>query len=404
MWRGRVSHNVKITLIPIPIPKTNGSSDNRGSAGGSPTSRRPGLAILDIKFNSEALCGEVGFPTTGIFNNFLTLSHRQIAMDAVGNQRAEARPLMESLRVIKNRIRSITNTAQITKAMEMVAASKMRKAQEYALGSRFYVVKALELLSNVVQSGGIVTHYLLNKPETKKICFLVITSDKGLCGGANSVVLGRASASASRAGKDNVDIVAVGKKGADFFRHKGFNVIASFSGFGDYAKLADTLPVARLLMDYQKEGRYAEVTVFYNKFISTLKQTVFAHTVFPFDLNTLRDIAKEIIPETGRYANFRKDFLQNSIPEELPADYIFEPSSMAVLDRLLPQLFKIEIHSIILEANASEHSARMVAMKNASDNAKGIIGDLKLIYNTARQAAITKELSEISAGAEALKS
>ena len=310
---------------------------------------------------------------------------------------------MESLRVIKNRIRSITNTAQITKAMEMVAASKMRKAQEYALGSRFYVVKALELLSNVVQSGGIVTHYLLNKPETKKICFLVITSDKGLCGGANSVVLSRASASASRAGKDNVDIVAVGKKGADFFRHKGFNVIASFSGFGDYAKLVDTLPVARLLMDYQKEGRYAEVTVFYNKFISTLKQTVFAHTVLPFDLNTLRDIAKEIIPETGRYANFRKDFLQNSIPEELPADYIFEPSSMAVLDRLLPQLFKIEIHSIILEANASEHSARMVAMKNASDNAKGIIGDLKLIYNTARQAAITKELSEISAGAEALK-
>ena len=177
----------------------------------------------------------------------------------------------------------------------------------------------------------------------------------------------------------------------------------SFSGFGDYAQLADTLPVARLLMNYQKENRYAEVTVFYNKFISTLKQTVFTHTVLPFDFNILRDIAKEIIPETGRYADFRKDFLQNSMLEVSPADYIFEPSPMAVLDRLLPQLFEIEIHSIILEANASEHSARMVAMKNASDNAKDIISGLKLIYNTARQAAITKELSEISAGAEALK-
>src|SRR3989344_3630394 len=354
-------------------------------------------------FNSEALCGEVGFPTTGIFNNFLTLSHRQIAMDAVGNQRAEARPLMESLSVIKNRIRSIGNTSQITKAMEMVAASKMRKAQEYALGSRFYAAKALEFLSNVVQSGGIVRHYLLNRPESRKICFLVITSDKGLCGGANSAVLSRALAAASRAGKDNVDIVAVGRKGADFFKNKGFNVVVSFSGFGDYAKLADTLPVARLLMDYQKESRYAEVAVFYNKFISTLKQTVFTHTVLPFDFNILRDIAKEIIPETGRYADFRKDFLQNSMLEVSPADYIFEPSPAAVLDRLLPQLFEIEIHSIILEANASEHSARMVAMKNASDNAKDIISGLKLIYNTARQAAITKELSEISAGAEALK-
>ena len=229
----------------------------------------------------------------------------------------------------------------------------------------------------------------------------MVTSDKGLCGGANSVVLGRASASASRAGKDNVDIVAVGKKGADFFRHKGFNVIASFSGFGDYAKLADTLPVARLLMDYQRESRYAEVTVFYNKFISTLKQTVFAHTVLPFDLNTLRDIAKEIIPETGRYADLKKDFLQSAVPEMLSADYIFEPSPMAVLDRLLPQLFEIEIHSIILEANASEHSARMVAMKNATDKSGELMGDLQLAYNQARQAGITREIAEISGGAAA---
>lgn len=311
---------------------------------------------------------------------------------------------MESLRAIKNRIRSVGNTSQITKAMEMVAASKMRKAQEYALGSRFYAVKALELLHNVIKSGGIVRHYLLDKPDTEKVCFLVITSDKGLCGGANSSVLNKALAAAAKIGKDNIDVVAVGRKGADFFKHKGFNVVASFSGFGDYAKLADTLPVARLLLEYQKNSQYVAVMVFYNKFISTLKQTVFAHTILPFDFNTLRDIAKEIIPETGRYADFKKDFLQSAESRGARGDYIFEPSPVAVLNNLLPQLFEIEVHSIILEANASEHSARMVAMKNASDNAKGIIGDLKLAYNTARQAAITKELSEISAGAEALKS
>lgn len=308
---------------------------------------------------------------------------------------------MDSLRVIKNRIRSITNTAQITKAMEMVAASKMRKAQDYALQSRFYTVKALEFLSNIIESGGAIRHYLLEKPKTDRVCFLVITSDKGLCGGHNSSVLDLVLSEVYRRDKDNIDVVAVGKKGADFLKHKGVSVVADFSGFGDFIKLADTSPVARLLAGYQEKGMYAEVIVFYSKFISTLRQTVFMHSVLPFSFSKLREIAKEIIPETGRYSDFKKDFLQ----EERTAgqsEYIFEPSAPAVFDSILPMLFEIEIHSVMLEANASEHSARMVAMKSASDNAKGIIGDLKLIYNTARQAGITRELSEISAGAEAL--
>lgn len=306
---------------------------------------------------------------------------------------------MDSLRVIKNRIRSITNTAQITKAMEMVAASKMRKAQEYALQSRFYTIKSLELLANLIESREETHHYLLGKPKMERVCFLVVTSDKGLCGGHNSAVLNLALPRAAFFGKDNVDIVAVGKKGADFLKNKGFNVVSVFSGLGDYAKLEDIRPVAELLNGFQKKGMYREVISFYSKFISTLKQTATAHIIAPFDFNILREIAREIIPETGRYADFKNEFI-NIGP--LKGEYIFEPSAEVVVERLLPMLFELEVYYMILEANASEHSARMVAMKNASDNARDILGELKLIYNTARQAGITRELSEISAGAEAL--
>lgn len=310
---------------------------------------------------------------------------------------------MDSLRAIKNRIKSIKNTSQITKAMEMVAASKMRKAQEFAINTRFYAIKALELIANLSGSLKDVKHYLLDAPESDKVCLLVVTSDKGLCGGYNSAVLNAAlkfSESVAADDKKNIDIVAVGKKGSDFFKTRKFNIAASFSGFGDYVELDETVPVARFLMDAQKEGKYKEVFVFYNKFISTLKQKVFSHKVLPFDFGVFQEISKEIIPETGRYSEFRKEFVQTKSGEE---EYILEPSADKIADALLPSLFEIQIHCAIMESNAAEHSARMVAMKSASDNAKDIMEDLKLIYNKARQANITKELSEISAGAEALK-
>ena len=173
-----------------------------------------------------------------------------------------------SLRIIKNRIKSIQNTSQITKAMEMVAASKMRKAQEMAINTRFYTIKALELLSNLASSFKDVSHYLIEVPKaTERFCFLVVTSDKGLCGGFNSSVLNSVLKSIEKYGKDNVDIVAIGKRGSDFLKHKKVNIIASFADFGDYVELEETAAIARLLMEYQKEGKYKETHIFYNKFI-----------------------------------------------------------------------------------------------------------------------------------------
>lgn len=307
-----------------------------------------------------------------------------------------------SLRIIKNRIKSIQNTSQITKAMEMVAASKMRKAQEMAINTRFYTIKALELLSNLASSFKDVSHYLIEVPKaTERFCFLVVTSDKGLCGGFNSSVLNSVLKSIEKYGKDNVDIVAIGKRGSDFLKHKKVNIIASFADFGDYVELEETAAIARLLMEYQKEGKYKETHIFYNKFISTLKQRQFSYKILPLDFEILKDVAKEIIPDSGRYSDLKNDFLQKDEPR---IEYTLEPSKMSIIENLLPSLFEIQIHYAVLESNASEHSARMVAMKSASDNAKSIIEELRLIYNKARQANITKELSEISAGAEALKS
>lgn len=307
-----------------------------------------------------------------------------------------------SLRIIKNRIKSIQNTSQITKAMEMVAASKMRKAQEMAINTRFYTIKALELLSNLASSFKDVSHYLIEAPKTtERFCFLVVTSDKGLCGGFNSSVLNSVLKSIEKYGKDNVDIVAIGKRGSDFLKHKKINIVASFADFGDYVELEETAAIARLLMEYQKEGKYKETHIFYNKFISTLKQRQFSYKILPLDFEILKDVAKEIIPDSGRYSDLKNDFLQKDEPR---LEYVLEPSKMSIVENLLPSLFEIQVHYAVLESNASEHSARMVAMKSASDNAKSIIEELRLIYNKARQANITKELSEISAGAEALKS
>lgn len=309
---------------------------------------------------------------------------------------------MESTKVIKNRIRSIKNTSQITKAMEMVAASKMRKAQEFAINTRFYAIKSLELLANVSinMKAKEYKHYLLDQPEkAEKICFVVLTSDKGLCGGFNSSLLNIVLKESKKYDMENIEIVAVGKKGADALKSKGFEIAAEFSGFGDYIQLEETDAVANFLLAAQKAERYKSIFVFYNKFISTLKQTPFIHQLAPLDFNILKEITLDIIPETGRHSELKTEFLQK---ETETSEYVFEPSSEAVFENLLPKLFEITAHYVILEANASEHSARMMAMKNASENAKDILKELGLIYNRARQSSITKEISEISAGAEAL--
>lgn len=300
---------------------------------------------------------------------------------------------MASTRDIKRRIKSISNTQQITKAMEMVAASKMRRAQDAAIGTRAYAQKALEILSSVSQRVDSRMHPLLQEKVGNKVCAVVISSDKGLCAGFNANVFKLTVEFIKQMGEREIDFIAVGKKGRDFLKRTGKNIIAEFTNLGDKFELNDVSPIAQIPIDEFIASTYANVFLIYTDFISTLKQQPVLKKLLPLKESELIKISElgknvaeaEIKKESKRY------------------DYLFEPTPRAVLENLLPRLTEMQIFQGLLESNASEHSARMVAMKNASDNAGEIISDLTLTYNQARQSSITTEISEISAGAAALQ-
>jgi F-type H+-transporting ATPase subunit gamma len=304
-----------------------------------------------------------------------------------------------SIRDIKRRIKSIKNTEQITKAMEMVAAAKMRRAQEAALQTRAYASASLEILKDISSRINPEIHLLLRKNESKKICILLITSDKGLCAGFNTNVLKKALDFAKNKEKESfkIDFVVIGKKGRDFLQKQGFSIIAEFLGIGDEVSILDITPIAQIPVDDFSAKKYREIYLVYTDFVTTLTQTPQIRKLLPLaqeNLIKLTEIGKNISPESLTIAK-----------EKLNAyEYIFEPKTDVVLEMMLPRLIEMQIYQAVLESNASEHSARMVAMKNASDNAKDITEDLTLTFNQARQAIITKEITEISAGKAALES
>ena len=299
---------------------------------------------------------------------------------------------MLSTRETKVKIRSINNTKQITKAMEMVSASKMRRSQQVALGSRFYCEKALQILGNLSEHTDYNLHPLLKKRPINKAGLLVIASDKGLCGGLNANVLKKAQKSLEAR---QADVIAVGKRARDFFLWRKINIAESFIGFGDSMKIEEILPIADSLVKWYQEQKYDSVTAVYTKFFSTLKQEAVVRQILPINIESIKEIVAGILPERGRFSDLEQGHYHNY-------EYLYEPSSESVLNNLLPNLFRIQIYHMILESNASEHSARMVAMKTASDNASDLADGLTLEFNKARQAGITREISEISAGAEAL--
>jgi len=303
---------------------------------------------------------------------------------------------MISTRTIKRQIQSIKSTSQITKAMEMVAASKMRKSQEAALMARPYAEAALHILARVGESVEPKKHILLERRDIKNVCLLAVTSDKGLCGGLNGNVL-RETIKAINRNKNkgrNISIVTVGKKAENYFRRTG-KVVAVFNKIGDTVELRETLPISKLLIGDFINGKYDKVTAIYTNFISTLKQDAKVKNLLPITRRSLEETIEEI--EDMAIAKGGGENGNNGI------EYKFEPSSEEVLCRLLPNLIETQIFHVILESNASEHSARMVAMKNATDNAKELLGDLQLSYNYIRQQKITQEMSEISAGVAALE-
>jgi F-type H+-transporting ATPase subunit gamma len=284
---------------------------------------------------------------------------------------------MISPRILRRRIRSIQDTGKITKAMEMIAATKMRRAQEQALGGRPYAEKIRQVVSalSATNSGSLPANSLLRKREIKKIQIVHVTTDRGLCGGLNSN-MNRLVAGFILQQRTPVSVVTVGRKGRDFMVRSGQSVRAEFNGMGDKPGILDTLPVSRIAIEDYQSGFADAVYVAYPKFVTTMVQ---------------QPVIEQLIPVETEPALASKHL-----------DFIFEPDPAFVLNSLLPRYVEMEIYHALLETVASEQSARMVAMRSATDNAGELIDDLTVVLNKSRQETITKELLDITGGVEAL--
>jgi len=315
-----------------------------------------------------------------------------------------------STKEIKRRQRSIGNTQKVTRAMEMVSAAKMRKSQLRALAARPYaqhVVKILERLANVREDEkeavkeAIRMNQFFAEQEGTTTLFVLIASDKGLIGGLNASLIAHAKREIGeeREAGQEVEAIAIGTKSAAALRKLDIPVVAEFSGVGDYVEYEEIAHITQAIIERYKADHVTRVIALYAEFLSTLKQQPASRQILPASATQLEAIIEEAVPDRGRWSNGHND-------EELNGNgvsYIFEPDPSQLLDALVPYLISITSYHIILEANASEHSARMIAMRNASTNAERLLEELTLSYNKARQAAITREISEVSSGAEALQ-
>jgi F-type H+-transporting ATPase subunit gamma len=295
---------------------------------------------------------------------------------------------MPSLKDIRGRIGSVRNIAQITRAMEMVAASRMKRAQDSILAARPYADELEEALRRVAGAVGLSEEIdpLLAQRPVRRAAIIVITTDRGLAGSLNAnatraVLRWVAQRAARRNGDAPVEIeaITVGRKGRDALRRAGVPIAAHFAQLGDRPSFGDVTPIARLVTEDFLEGKYDEIDIAYSTFVSILSQKPEIETLLPV-----------VQPEMEEEAERTND------------EYLFEPSPEAVLSRLLPHYVAIGIYRAVLENNASEQSARMIAMRNSTDNANELIEDLTLVYNKTRQATITREMIEIASGAEAL--
>lgn len=307
-------------------------------------------------------------------------------------------------KAIKQRIKSVKNTAQITKAMEVVSAAKMRKSQEFALRARPYALASIELLSNLL-SRTPAPPLLLTERPVKKSLLLMVTSDKGLAGALNANIVRRGAAWVETKEKKKAfyELVFVGKKAQEYFERRGKRIARSFIRFGDYTMPEETMSVADYLIKGFLSGEFDEVEAVYTNFRTTLLQEVVVKKILPATKEGLEEAMRGILPEKGKFSRYGVFDSDLRVLSPYHYEYQFEPSPAEILIALLPQLIRVHVHHIILESNASEHSARMVAMKNASDNASDLIAQLTLRHNKSRQAEITQELAEITAGAEALE-
>ncbi|HSR88981.1 MAG TPA: ATP synthase F1 subunit gamma [Candidatus Udaeobacter sp.] len=288
-------------------------------------------------------------------------------------------------KAIKHRIKSVGSTKKITKAMEMIAAAKMRKAVNAALDARSYATLAWGLLLNLSKTQKTEIPLLAIRP-VEKILMIIITSNRGLCGSFNSNII-KKTAAQLKTEKANVDVIGIGKKGADFAKKMGFNLVAAFTNMTDTPSLDDALPIAKMVIDAYTNKSYDKVIVAYTDFKSAIFQLAKLKQVLPIAEDDLEKMAAET--EKSDKLNLN--------------EYLFEPNKLDVLQMILPRLVETQIYQTMLESAASEHSARMMAMRSASDAASDMIKELNLNFNKARQAGITQEIAEIAGGAAALE-
>lgn len=320
---------------------------------------------------------------------------------------------MASLQHLKKRLGGVQSVRKMTSAMELVSATKMRKAQETALSSRNYSLTALEILANLIEG---ITHHgenrfsperypLLAERPSKSTLVILASADKGLAGSFNSNVFRRLekflSAEKASDPEQTFGFIAVGQRAAEYLTRNNYRTEAAFAKYGDIIHLTETEPLSDKVESLFKDGTYDRVMVHSTHFFSTLRQEVLERQLLPISFEKIRGLVEEMIPETGRYADLRRDLVM-SRPEN-PVEYLIEPSPEEALNYLLPALLRMQVYHLVLEANASEHSARRTAMKNASDNAGELTEKLTLEYNRSRQAMITGEIIEITSTAAAME-
>ena len=283
---------------------------------------------------------------------------------------------MANLKDIRDRIKSVTSIQKVTKAMKMVAAAKMRRAQENMEQARPYSNRLTEIIQNLLPDVDRELLPLLEVRKVNRVAFLVVTSDKGLAGSFNSSVLRKAQSEIDEFGKENVDLFCVGKKARDFFKARRYDIIESHVGFWGNLDFNYAIKIANGIIHHFLKGHVDEIRVVYNEFVNVATQIVLTEKLLPLDYEA---------------------------DEGVLMDRLYEPSKDEIVKSLIPRHLNVQMWKYLLESYASEQAARMVAMENATSNSQEMIKDLKLEFNKARQAAITTEMLEIVGGAESLK-
>ena len=312
---------------------------------------------------------------------------------------------MASLKNIKLKILSYKKTGTVTHAMEAISAVKMRKGQERALAGRAYAAAGLSVLQRLSGTADLSMHPLMRETSEQRVtlcktCIIVVTSDKGLAGSLNSGVIRRAEQEITRLKSDGNDVViiAIGRRGGDFFANRGFDVREKYENLSDGVSEAEMRMITDKVIAWHRVGEIGACIIVYQNFISTFEQQPTARQTVPITPSMISAMVAGIRPARGRYAP-----KQGEMTPDRVAAYMIEPDADTVLSLLLPRLLNVAIFHAVLESKASEHSARMVAMKSATDKAKEMSDDLTRTFNKVRQAAITREVSEITSGIESMK-